>query len=160
MKVEQQKEHQWLQRFVGEWTFEAEAVMAPGQPPVKSTGSEIIRSLGGVWIIGEGEGQMPDGGPAQNVITLGFDPAKKRFVGSWVGSMMANMWLYDGSLDPAGRILTLDSEGPGFSDQSKPGKYRDLFEVVSYDHRVLTSEVLDDDGKWNQFMTAHYRRTK
>jgi hypothetical protein len=30
MKTEPQKEHLWLQRFIGEWTFEGEAMMEPG----------------------------------------------------------------------------------------------------------------------------------
>ena len=33
MKAEPQKEHQWLQKLVGEWTSEGEADMGPGQPP-------------------------------------------------------------------------------------------------------------------------------
>lgn len=40
------------------------------------------------------------------------------------------------------------------------GKYRDVIELVSDDHRTLTSHVLGDDGTWRKFMTAHYRRTK
>jgi hypothetical protein len=31
MKTEPQQEHQWLQQLVGEWTYEAEAMMEPGQ---------------------------------------------------------------------------------------------------------------------------------
>ncbi len=33
MNIEPQKEHQWLQKLVGDWTYEAEATMEPGQPP-------------------------------------------------------------------------------------------------------------------------------
>ena len=67
MKVERTKEHEWLAKLVGDWTFETEAVMGPGQPPVKGTGTERVRSLGGLWIVGEGSGEMPgDGGTAQS----------------------------------------------------------------------------------------------
>lgn len=54
MKTEPQKEHQWLQRFVGEWTFEGEAMMEPGQPPSRFNGTESVRSLGasGFWLRG------------------------------------------------------------------------------------------------------------
>ena len=45
MKAEPQKEHEWLQKLVGEWASEAEATMEPGQPPAKFTGTESVRSL-------------------------------------------------------------------------------------------------------------------
>ena len=48
MPAQPQKEHQWLQKLVGEWTYEIEATMEPDQPPVKSTGTETVRSLGGL----------------------------------------------------------------------------------------------------------------
>jgi hypothetical protein len=93
-------------------------------------------------------------------MTLGYDPDKKRFVGTWVGSMMSFLWVYDGSLDPAGRTLTLNAEGPDFSTPGKTAKYQDIIEFVSDDHRVLRSQTLGDDGTWHPFMEAHYRRTR
>ena len=102
-----QQEHQWLQRFVGEWTFEGEAAMEPGKPAETFKGTEIARPLGGLWILAEGQGEMPGGGPATTVMTLGYDPQKKRYVGTWVGSMRTYFWVYSGALDahfaPAGR---------------------------------------------------------
>ena len=37
---------------------------------------------------------------------------------------------------------------------------RKRFELESDDHRVLTSHVQGDDGAWQVFMTANYRRTR
>ena len=93
MKVEPTREHRWLQKFVGDWTYETEAPAEPGQPPHKMTGSERIRALGEIWVQGEGTSQMPDGSPATTQITLGYDATKKRFVGTWVGTMMAHLWI-------------------------------------------------------------------
>jgi hypothetical protein len=44
--------------------------------------------------------------------------------------------------------------------ESKMGKYRDVMEFTSDDHRVLSSYMLGADGAWQQFMTVHYRRKK
>ncbi len=33
-------EHQWLQKFVGEWETEAEGTAGPDQPPIKMTGND------------------------------------------------------------------------------------------------------------------------
>lgn len=160
MKVELQKEHRWLQKLVGEWTYESEASMGPDKPPAKATGTERVRSVGGIWIVGEGQGEMPGGESGTMILTLGFDPRTKRFVGTWVGSMMTHLWVYDGALDAAEKVLTLDSEGPSFADDGKMAKYRDLIELKSDDHRVMTSQALRDNGEWYAFMTSHYRRKK
>lgn len=159
-KVELQKEHHWLQQLVGEWTYENEASMGPGQPPAKFTGTESVRTLGGVWVLCEGRMPTPEGSPATTIMTLGYDPAKKRFVGSFIGSMMTFMWLYDGGLDASGKVLKLDAEGPSFAVEGKMTKYVDSIEIVSSDHRRLTSSFLGDDGQWVQFMTANYHRVK
>jgi hypothetical protein len=160
MKTEPQKEHDWLQKFTGEWTSEMETVMNPGEPPSKFRGTETVRSLGGLWIVAEGEGEMPGGGTATTLMTLGYDPAKMRFVGTWIGSMMAHLWVYDGALDEAGSTLALDSEGPSMAGDGTMAKYRDSIEFKNNDHRVLTSHVLGDDGQWRPFMTANYWRKK
>src|SRR5262245_51629604 len=133
MKVEPQKEHRWLERLVGEWTYESEALMGPDQPPVKSSGSESVRSIGGIWSQAEGQGEMPGGGPTTMLITLGYDTAKKRFVGTFIGSMMTNLWIYDGELDAAEKVLMLDAEGPSFADPTRMAKYKDSIEIVSRD---------------------------
>lgn len=161
MHVEPTTEHHWLQKLVGEWTSEMEAVMGPDQPTIKSSGTETVRSLGGLWTLGEGRAEMPDGNPGYTLMTLGYDPAKQRFVGTFIGSMMTNMWLYEGTLDSAGRVLTLDTEGPNFT--GAPGelaRYKDVITIVDDDHRILTSSLEGPDGKFTQFMTAHYRRQK
>ena len=160
VKVVPQKEHEWLHRLVGEWSFEIEASAETGQPAEKGRGTESVRSLGGLWVQAEGHGTMPDGDEATTVMTLGYDPSAKRYVGTWIGSMMTYLWVYDGELDPSGRVLTLNAEGPDMSTEGKMAKYRDVIEFKSDDHRVLTSHFLTDAGTWNHFMTAHYRRKR
>lgn len=160
MQMQPQKEHQWLQQLVGEWTSEAEAPMEPGKPPQKFTGTESARSLGGLWMVVEGQGEMPGGGAMTTVMTLGYDPQKKRYVGTFIGSMMTHLWVYDGALDAAERVLTLDTEGPSMVGDGKITKYKDMIELKSHDHRVLTSQMLGEDGKWHPVMTANYRRRK
>ncbi|MDQ3564861.1 MAG: DUF1579 domain-containing protein [Pseudomonadota bacterium] len=160
MKIEPQKEHQWLQKLVGEWTFESDCGMGPGKPPEKFKGTESVRSLGGLWILAEGQGEMPGGGAMTTMLTLGYDPQTKRYVGTFVASMMTHLWVYDGALDAAERVLTLDTEGPDMAAEGKMAKYKDVIEWKSDDHRVLTSHMLGDDGKWHGFMTANYRKVK
>jgi hypothetical protein len=158
MHAEPQQEHKWLQRLVGEWTYETEGSMSPDQPPFKSTGTESVRSIGGLWTVGEGHGEMPGGGPATTIMTLGYDPQTKRFVGTFIGSMMTHLWIYNGSLDAAGKVLTLDTEGPDFSGAPGLVPYQDMIEFVDENHRILSSQLRGLDGQWQKFMSAHYRR--
>ena len=162
MHGQPQKEHEWLQKLLGEWTFEADADMGPDKPAEKATGKESVRSLGGLWVVCEGEGEMPGGGIGKTMMTLGYDPKKNRYIGTWVGSMMTHMWIYEGQLDSEKNMLPLDCEGPDFENEGKMKKYRDTIQFLSDpdDHRVLTSHMQNEDGTWTQFMRADYRRVK
>lgn len=161
MHAEPQKEHQWLQKLIGEWTYEHESRMGPDQPPQKLTGTDSVRTLGGLWVLCEGRGECPGHGIATTLMTLGYDPDRKRFVGAFIASMMTYLWIYeDGTLDAAEKALTLNADGPSFTEPGKIVKYQDIIEFVSDDHRTLSSQALDDDGNWHRFMTAHYWRKK
>jgi hypothetical protein len=161
MQAEPKQEHDWLQKLVGKWEYEAECRMGPGEPPSRARGAERVRSLGGLWVVGEGQGEMPGGGAATTLVTLGWDPQRQRYLGTWVGSMMTHLWLYEGALDAAGKVLTLDTEGPSFAPGGTgTARYQDVIELRSDDHRVHTSRVLGEDGEWHGFMTAHYRRKR
>jgi hypothetical protein len=160
MHQQPQKEHKWLHKLVGDWTFEIECDAGPDQPKSISTGTESVRSFGGIWTIGDGLAPGPDGAEFKSIMTLGYDPQKKKFVGTFIGTMMTNLWVYEGSLDAAEKILTLDTEGPSFTDPTKIVKYQDIIEFISDDERTLSSQSLGDDGKWTKFMKATYRRKK
>ena len=159
MHAQPEKPHRWLQKLVGQWRYESDTPTQPGQPPTKVTGTETVRTLGDLWVLAEGQGEMPGGGPAKTLMTLGYDTQKKRFVGTWIGSMMTFLWSYDGELDVAERVLTLHSEGPSMTGDGTMAKYQDIIEFKSDDHRTLTARTLGADGKWQQMMMVEYRRT-
>ncbi len=158
MEAELQKEHRWLERLVGEWTSEMEAAMKPGDPPQTFTGTESVRSLGGAWVLCEARGEM-GGGSSTTMMTLGYDPAKGRYVGTFIGSMSTYMWVYEGAVDASGDALVLETVGPSFTDESRMASYRDTIEFRGDDHRVLSSSCQGEDGAWQQIMEVHYRRT-
>jgi hypothetical protein len=157
MKTEPHEEHQWLQQLVGEWAVTSATAEAGG---AASGGEwiERVRSLDGLWVVAEGEGRMPDGGPAVTMMTLGYDPRRQRYVGTWVGSMMAHLWVYEGTLDDSGKVLTLDCEGPDFEREGRLTRYQDIITVEDDDHRTLTARMLSADDTWKQLMSMRYRR--
>lgn len=155
-----EKEHDWLQRFVGEWAYEHECAAEPGKEPMKSHGTERVRPVGRLWVACEGQGEMPGGGVAVMILTLGYDTPRKKFVGTWIGSMMTTLWAYEGTLDPAGRVLTLETEGPNVMGDGKVARFREVIEWSDDDNRTFTSFVQGEDGGWKQVMKARYKRMK
>ncbi len=150
-------EHQWLQQFVGEWEAETEAIMDPSQPPVRAKSTESIQSLGGFWTTSEIHSTMMNA-PFKGLMTLGFDTEKQKYVGTWVDSMTGQLWKYEGTVAPGSNALTLESEGTCPMNPGKLMKFREVVELKDKDHKVFTSSILGDDGKWMTMMTSKAHR--
>jgi hypothetical protein len=158
MFAKPQAEHQWLDKLLGEWVYTGECDMGPDQPKMKHTGKVSGRSLGGLWIMLEMTMSAPDGnGASTSVMSLGFDPEQQKYVGTFFGSMMAQLWIYSGTVDASGKKLTLDTRGPKF-DGSGQTAYQDIVEWTGENEWTLSSQLQQDDGSWKHFMTATHRR--
>src|SRR5687768_8603137 len=77
------KEHELLKKFVGEWESTAEAVAGPNMPAMTCKGRTSARMLGGFWVVIEGQTDMM-GMKIDAVQTIGYDPQKKKYIGTWV----------------------------------------------------------------------------
>lgn len=157
MFAKPQQEHQWLDQLVGQWKFEHDCTMPDGTKS-SASGTMSCRSLGGMWLICESSGESPEG-EWSAIMTLGFDPAQRQFVGTFVGSMMANIWQYHGVLGDDGTRLPLYAEGPKF-DGSGMAMYRDTIEIVDANTWLFTSELQSDEARWLQFMVARHVRVQ
>ena len=105
---------------------------------------DTIMQRYGRWIIGEMKGEMPaemGGGKVTAVITLGYDAEKGTYHGTWIDSMHDLLWVYTGTLDSTGKILTLEAEGPNMMDPADKTKvkYRDVIEIK--DRRIVESPL-------------------
>lgn len=160
MKIaEPQKEHEFLSRIVGDWVMISNSSYEGYDPDnAEQRFTETVRSVGGLWIVCEGSGKMPDGSHMTAVITVGFDPAQDGFVGTWIGSMMTNLWIYRGWLEEDGKTLTLEAEGPAFDGSSRIDTYRDILVLHDDNHRSFIVSVRQPDGSFKTFTTAEFRR--
>lgn len=153
-----EKEHEWLKMFEGEWEGEGECFMEPDKP-MKCKNTETCKTIGGFWIQSNMKADMA-GMPINGIMTVGYDPARKKFVGNWVDSCFPFMWVYEGSVDSTGKILTLESEGPNMTEPGKMAKYRDVTEFKSADHKIMTSYVEKSPGEWMKIMSIESKKKK
>lgn len=151
------KEHQWLKKFVGQWSTTSKASMGPNLPPMECSGTIESRMIGEFWVVNEMQSDV-QGTPMRGLQTIGYDPAKKKCVGTWVDSMVNHLWLYEGTVDESGNKLTLETEGPNFMADGKLAKFRDSYEFKSPNHVIVTSSMLGEDGKWITFMYGESKR--
>jgi len=150
-----QKEHEWLKQLAGDWDLDIQ-MQEPGKDTTKSKGTESTRLIGGFWSLSEVKSTMMDM-PFTGVMTLGYDIQNKKYVATWIDSMSDYLWKYDGSVDPSGKILTLETTGPCPMQGGKMTKFKDVVEIKDKDHRTFTSFV-DFDGKMVQMLTINYTR--
>lgn len=150
------EQHQWLKKFVGEWTTEFQLTSPDGQS-MKESGTESVRAVGDFWITSDMRSTFL-GDPYAAVLTLGYDPKKEKYIGTYVDSMTSLLWTYEGTLDEDKKKLTLMTEGemPG----GEKVKFRESHEFKSDDHRIFTSEMIGPDGEFMEMLTVHAHRKK
>lgn len=148
----------WLQQLIGEWTYEFSTAEDSDHPGASFTGTESVRPIGDTWMVAENKGRGFNGSASHSLMTLGYEPDKGRFTGSFAGTMVPVLFLYDGALTEDGTSLILDTEGPAMTEGRATDKYRDIIHILDENNRELIAQVLGDDGQWREFMSTRYRR--
>ena len=98
-------EHAALKPQAGEWDATVESFMAPGQPPLLSKGTETGTMIGDFWLVSDFKSDMM-GQPFTGHGTLGYDPAKKKYVSTWIDSMTPTLSLGESDYDAATHTFT------------------------------------------------------
>ena len=140
-----EEEHEWLKKFVGEWDLVSEGQGSQGEAVMKSS------MLGQLWIVNASDMEV-NGQKMKSIQMIGYDPKKKKYVGIWADSMVNHMWHYEGTLDEAGKKLTLETEGPSMTGDGTMANYRDAYEFKDDNTIIATSSMQGEDGKWTVLM--------
>jgi hypothetical protein len=158
MNPQPTQQHQWLKQLVGNWTCNANCTMPDGSTSI-TTARETVRQIGDLFIVADLTGETPGSDQTlTSMLTLGFDPDKNKYVGSWIGSPMPQLITYEGTVSEDGKNLTLDCQAPGYDNPAETKKYQDVIVINSPDERELHSQIQNDDGSWTRFMTSTYKR--
>ncbi len=91
---------------------------------------------------------MPGGGIMNSASRSATIAQKQRYVGNFIASMMTHMWLYEGTRDASGKVLTLDTEGPSMSGDGTMATYQDIVTIEGKDHSdpLIAGQGPDGNG--------------
>ena len=101
---------------------------------------------------------MGPGQPFSGHGTSAWDPAKKKYVGSWTDSMSSGIAMSEATYDTAARTMTGYMEGPDAS--GKVAKMKSVVEYKGADSRVFTMYMTGPDGKDVLGMRITYTKRK
>ena len=139
-------EHQHLAHEVGTWDATIKSWMqGPGSEPLVSKGVEINKLMpGGLWALSDFQGKFGDL-PFHGHGQTGYDPVKKKYIGTWVDSMSPTIMIMEGDFDPQTNTLTMYSKGVG--PGGKPYDARMVGVHRDKDNRVFTMSMKTEDTK-------------
>ena len=149
-------EHKVLEMDAGTWDATVEMFMAPGAPPMTSKGTEVNTvGCGGLCLISDFKSVMA-GAPFHGHGTSTWDPAKKKYVGTWTDSMSQGIALSEGTYDPASKTATSWMEGPDMT--GKVVKSKGVVQYKDANTRVMSMSTTSPDGKEIPSMKISYTR--
>jgi hypothetical protein len=131
--------HGFLAGLEGEWEFASEMWMAPGQPPMKSSGTSTkTMIMGGRFLQEEVEGDWM-GNTFHGRGVTGFDNTAGEFVNTWFDDTSTSLAVARGQRD--GDTLTVQ------------GEYADPMSGQTMQVRAVTRVVDEDHHVFQYFMT-------
>ena len=104
-------EHALLKSDVGTWDADIEINTVPGTPPQGSRGVAQNRlACGGLWLITDFVNETTG---FEGHAIYGYDPAKGKYVGTWVDPMRTFIAVSEGTYDPVTKTMTMVFETTG-----------------------------------------------
>lgn len=152
-------EHQFLEKFVGEWQATNQVMGPTGEVVTTCRGTSSVRMLGDFWLLSDVVGEW-EGTKVHAVQTIGYNAKAGKFVGTWIDSVSDHMWMYQGHVDESYEKLTLEAEGPNFMGDGKQAKFRDAYEFKTADHIIAASSMQNEEGEWVVFMRGEMVRAE
>jgi len=146
-------EHAKLKKMEGTW--DAVVIEQDGK---KTKGVMTYKmECGGLWLCSDFKGEHM----AQPFYGKGFDsydPASKRYVGTWVDSYLTSPLNFEGTYDE--KTKTLTSNGQCNGPDGKPMKMKMVTKMIDDDHETFEMFMIGPDGKEQKGATIEYARRK
>ena len=153
------EEHKILEHEAGIWDAEMKIWHTPDAEPVGGKAVETNHMLGSMWLVSEIKGDMM-GMPFTGRGQYGYDPTKKKYIGTWIDNISPYLSLMEGTMDDSHK-LTMLSKGRDFqTGEIQTTKLESTY--PDQDHKTFTmfAPVPDKEGEWWKMMEIHYTKRK
>jgi len=149
--------HQMLAKSNGEWKVESTIWMAPGQEPVKGTGTcTNTMILGGRYQQSMNKGEIM-GMPFEGMSLLGYDNTEKVFTATWVDNMGTGTMTLKGTWDEATKSINF--KGSEMNPMlGKDINIREVFTIV--DDNTQTLQMFVPGAGGNEFKSMEIKYTR
>lgn len=149
--------HKLMASWDGTWTGDITMWMAPGQEPIKSTGTATNKMvLGGRYQISNNTGDFM-GMPLEGMSALAYDNIKKVFISTWIDNFGTGIMVLEGPWDSTSKIMNLTGKmvDPGIG---KEVDVRETFRVVDENNTIMEMYGNGPNGKEMKTMEIKYKR--
>ena len=103
-------EHAFVLKAVGEWQGTLTTTM-PDMPSETIPVTETVEAVGGFWTQARFECEFM-GAPYVGTGCTGYDPQRKKFIGTWIDSMSSYLAVMEGERDPKTQALVMRWQAP------------------------------------------------
>jgi hypothetical protein len=151
-------EHQHLEQEVGVWDATVKFWPTPDAPAMESKARETGEMVGGLWLVSKFEGDF-GGIPFTGHGQYGYDPQKKKYVGTWIDSMSPYMQTMEGEYNETENSLVMIGTG---RDPQTGAEYKSK-NVTRYKEdgtRVFEMFGPDSEGEMRKMMEIEFRRAE
>ena len=123
-------EHALLKQLAGQWTCNVKMWMDPSKPPQESPATEEAKMVMGDRYLHQHVNGNFMGMPFEGSGLMGYDNAKKKYIGAWIDNMGTGIMTSEGTYDAAKKTFTMEST---FIDPmtGKPAKSRAVLRIES-----------------------------
>jgi hypothetical protein len=154
------RQHEAMARDVGVWDGETTTWSAPGAEPTKDKGAETNKMLGKLWLTSEYKGTFM-GQEFIGHMQLGYDPLKKKYVGTWVDTVSPFLFTLEGDYDVASHTLTMMMHGTS-AMTGQPETAKAVTRYIDDNNKVFEMHmpVEGQEGQWWKMFEIKYTRRK
>ena len=150
-------EHKRLHELVGEWNVETTVWFSADKDGETSKATETMKKgPGELWIYSAYKGTFMDK-PFLGRFSMGYDQAKKKYVGTWMDSSNSSMTTLEGDYDNEKKAITFKNKTMG---PDKEFEFRSVMTFTDKDHHTYAMYFPGPDGKEFKALEFKYTRKK